>query len=357
MATAAAAVTDSRLTAPLTAAPGGISVVVVAYDSGPILVDCLDSLARQDVPGLEVIVVNNGSEAPELDSARRMNHVRVVSPEENLGFPAGCNLGATVATGAILVFLNPDTVVAEGALAALAATLDDPSIGVGQARIRLLREPELLNTSGNVLHLSGLAWVGQHRERAVESSEIRDVPFPSGAAMAIRTELFRELGGFREELFLYQEDVDLGWRVRQSGRRVVVQPAAEVYHDYSTEMTPQKLYFIERNRLAVLLCNCSGRLLVVLAPILAAAELGLILIAWRQGWLRAKLRGWAWCLRNARTLARLRRETQRARRVSDRELIGLLEVPLDERVIVAPRVVAFANPLLRAYWSLARRVV
>lgn len=333
-----------------------ISVVLVAYDSGAILLECLESLAQQDVPSLEVVVVNNGSEAPEL-AAARLPHLKVLSPGRNLGFPAGCNLGAAAATGDILVFLNPDTVVAEGALAALAATLQDPSIGIAQARLRLLREPELLNTSGNVLHISGLAWVGDHRERANDTSELRDVPFPSGAAMAIRADVFHELGGFREELFLYQEDVDLGWRVRQSGRRVVVQPAADVYHDYSTEMTSQKLYFIERNRLAVLFCNCSARLLLVLVPILAVAELGLALVAWRQGWLGEKARGWRWCLRNARTLVRLRRETQRARRVPDRDLVALLAVPLDGRVIAAPRVVAFANPILSAYWSLARRVL
>ena len=338
------------------AATPSISVVLVAHDSGPILLECLESLVRQDVSGLEIVVVNNGSDTPEL-AAARLPRLKVLSPGRNLGFPAGCNLGAAAATGDILVFLNPDTVAAEGALAALAATLQDPSVGIAQARLRLLREPELLNTAGNVLHISGLTWLGDHREPADHAIELRDVAFPSGAAMAIRAHLFHELGGFREELFLYQEDVDLGWRVRQSGRRVVVQPAADVYHDYSTEMTRQKLYFIERNRLAVLFCNCSARLLLVLAPILAVAELGLALVAWRQGSLSEKARGWGWCLRNARTLVRLRRETQRARRVPDRDLVGLLAVPLDGRVIIAPRVVALANPILSAYWSLARRVL
>jgi GT2 family glycosyltransferase len=353
---AAEGTTRAGQTGAILAATATISLVIVAYDSEPILLECLESLAHQDVPSLEVVVVNNGSDAPDLASAR-LERLKVLSPGRNLGFPAGCNLGAAAATGDILVFLNPDTVVAEGALAALAATLEDPSIGIAQARLRLLREPELLNTSGNVLHISGLAWVGNHRERANDATELRDVAFPSGAAMAIRADVFRALDGFREELFLYQEDVDLGWRVRQAGLRVVVQPAADVYHDYSTQMTRQKLYYIERNRLAVLFCNCSARLLLVLAPILTVAELGLALVAWRQGWLGEKTRGWGWCLRNARTLVRLRRETQRARRVPDRDLVDLLEVPLDRRVIAAPRVVALANPILSAYWSLARRVL
>lgn len=334
-----------------------ISVVVVAYDTGPLLLRCLDAVAREGAREIETIVVDNGSGGGEIAEARARPGVTVVSPGANVGFPAGCNLGAAHARGDVLVFLNPDTVVAPGALAKLAAALDDPSVGIAQARLRLLREPELVNTAGNVLHISGLAWLGDSRERAVETRELRDVAFPSGAAMAIRADVFHELGGLREELFLYQEDVDLGWRVRQSGRRAVVVSDADVYHDYSAEMTRQKLYFIERNRLAVLFCNCSARLLLLLAPVLAIAELGLALVAWRQGWLDEKARGWRWLLRNARSLAALRRKTQRARRVADRELVGLLVPALDGRVITAPRVVALANPMLTRYWALVRRFV
>ncbi len=334
-----------------------ISVVVVAYDTGPLLLRCLESVLQDGGDEVEAVVVNNGGEGEEIVAARARPGVTVLSPGANLGFPAGCNLGAAHARGDVLVFLNPDTVAAPGALHRLAAALDDPTVGVAQARLRLLREPELVNTAGNVLHISGLAWLGESGERARQTSELREVAFPSGAAMATRADVFHELGGLREELFLYQEDVDLGWRVRHSGRSVVVVPAADVYHDYSPEMTRQKLYFIERNRLAVLFCNCSARLLLLLAPVLAAAELGLALVAWRQGWLGEKARGWDWLIRNARSLVALRRMTQRARRVPDRELVGLLVPALDGRVITAPRVVALANPMLTRYWALVQRLV
>lgn len=306
---------------------------------------------------LEIVVVNNGCEGPEIAEAARLDSVRVESPGKNLGFAGGCNLGAAYVQGEILLFLNPDTVVAPGAIEKLARTLDDASIGVATPRLRLLQEPDRLNSSGNVLHISGLAWVGGYREPVAEATGLHDVPFPTGAAMAIRAELFRELGGFRAELFLYHEDVDMGWRVRQSGRRVVVDAAADVYHDYCDEMTPAKRYFLERNRLAVLAFNCSPRLLVVLTPIICCAELAVGLVAWREAWLREKARGWAWCLRNANTLARLRRETQRLRRVPDSDLVDLLTVSLDDRVVTSPRAVAFANRLLTAYWPLARRAL
>jgi len=122
--------------------------------------------------------------------------VRLVEPGENLGYGGGCNRGASDASGEVLIFLNPDTVVDPGALGRLAETLQDRSIGIAMARLRLLDRPELLNSGGNVVHLTGLAWAGGYEEPAASISELREVPYASGAGLAIRAELFRELGGF-----------------------------------------------------------------------------------------------------------------------------------------------------------------
>lgn len=80
-------------------------------------------------------------------------------------------------------------------------------------------------------------------------------------------------------------------------------------------------------------------------------------LAWREGWLRKKLGSYGWCLRNIRALARRRRETQRIRRASDRELVGLLTAVIDPRMLEVPLLVRLVNPLLAAYWSAARRAL
>ena len=180
-----------------------------------------------------MLVVDNGGDANVPDG------VTLVSPGENLGFGAGNNLGARQATGDALVFLNPDTVVSPGGLTGLVAPLEDPSVGIVTARLRLLDRTETLNSAGNEVHVTGIAWAGAYGEPAESVSELRDVAFPTGAAMAIRRDLFEELGGFTAELFLYQEDLELGWRVRLRGLRVVVNPAADVLHDYDFERNPR----------------------------------------------------------------------------------------------------------------------
>jgi GT2 family glycosyltransferase len=295
-----------------------------------------------------VVVVNNGD---PIDVAGG----RVIEAGGNLGFGAACNLGACESGADVLVFLNPDTVARPGAVTELARTLEDPAVGIAQARLRLLDEPELLNSSGNVVHVTGLAWPGGYRERAESLTEVRDVGYASGAACAIRADTFREVGGFTEELFLYQEDLELSWRVRLRGLRVVVAPGADVLHAYELERPGRrKEYFLERNRLVFVLTAYSTRLLVLLAPVLLAAEAGIALMAWRQGWLREKAAGWSWLVRNAGWIAKRRRATQALRRVPDRVAARHLSARLDARMLELPPGIVLANGLVAAWWRAVR---
>ena len=323
------------------------TVIVVAHNSGEALTRCLDSL-----DGADAIVVNNGEPGPELDAAAE--RAKVID-SANDGFGAGCNRGAATAGGEVLVFLNPDTVAKPGAVEALARRLDDASIGVVQARLALLAEPETLNSSGNVVHVSGLAWPGGYGEPVESVAAVRDIPYASGAAFAIRADLFRELGGFTEELFLYQEDLELCWRARLCGLRVVVDPAATVLHEYVLERADRrKEYYLERNRLIFVLTAFSGRLLLLLAPVILAAELGIVVLSLQQGWLREKVRGWAWLARNASWVAGHRRAVQSGRRVPDRELARFLTPVLDPRMLQLPAGVAVVNGAISAWWRGAR---
>jgi GT2 family glycosyltransferase len=322
-----------------------VAVVVVAYDSGDHLTRCLDALHGE---ADEVVVVNNGGPV-EVD-------VPVVESGGNLGFGAGCNLGVRHVSSDVVVFLNPDTVAQPGAVRALERTLlDDETVGVVQARVLLADRPDLVNTSGNLLHVSGLAGLGGYGEPASAHSVRREIAYASGAACAIRRDLFLELGGFTEELFLYQEDLELSWRAWQRGRRVVVEPAADVLHDYVLERADRrKEYFLERNRLVFVLTAYSGRLLALLAPVLLAVELGITLVAARNGWLREKASGWAWLARNAGWLRAHRARLQRERRVSDGELARLLTPRFELAMVDHPPGTGLLNACTSAWWRVVR---
>jgi GT2 family glycosyltransferase len=332
------------------APPASLSVVVVAYRSGSSLQRCLQAV-RADMPDAELIVVDNGGadlgpeEALVLDAGR------------NLGYAGGAALGASRATGEVLVFLNQDAVVESGALTALAETVADREVGIAMARLRLLDRRELLNSGGTVVHLAGIAWAGRFEQPAEALVERADVPAASGAALAIRRELYEELGGFSPELFMYLEDLELGWRARLHGLRVVVEPGADVLHEYEFSRNADKLALLERNRLVFVLSAYSLRLLLLLGPVLFAVELAMLGLSARQRWLGGKLRGYGWLLARPRWLLRHRHATQRLRRVRDRELARFLTPTVDPRMIELPRGAGVFNRAVEGYWRVARRLL
>jgi GT2 family glycosyltransferase len=334
-----------------------VSVVIVAYRSGPALARCLDSLERDTSARAEVVVVDNGAEGAELDDARGRPGVQIVGTGENLGFAAGCNLGAERSDGEILFFLNPDTVVEPGTLGALALRLEEDGVAIAMPRLRLFGEPELLNSRGAAIHISGMAWSDGFRAPLSTLDGPREVTYANGSVLAIRRGLFEELGGFTDELFTYHEDLELGWRARMRGLRIVLDPAGDVLHDYHHGRNPTKNYFMERNRLIFVSTAYSLRLLFLLAPVLAAAELGLLAVAVREGWFRDKLAGWRWCVANRRWIRSHRRLLQDERRVSDRELSRWLTPGVEPGRGDVPGRVRAANPLLRGYWAAVRRLL
>jgi GT2 family glycosyltransferase len=325
-----------------------VSVVVVAYGAGPALERCLDSLQGQCD---EIVVVDNKGDAIVPPG------VAVISPGENLGFARGANLGVEEAAGDVVMFLNPDAVLAPGSARRLSEVLSDPAIGIAMARLRLFDEPDKLNSAGTEVHVSGIGWAGGFGEPASSITEMRDVAAPSGAAMALRSETFRELGGFAEELFMYLEDLELGWRARIAGLRVVVVPEADVFHEYEYGRNPRKSYFLERNRLVFVLSAYSARQLVLLGPLLLVTELGMAAVALRERWLGDKLAGWGWLVRNAGTVGSRRRRTQKLRRVRDRDLARFLTATFSPGMTPVPALLRWANPLVALYWRVVRRAL
>ena len=135
-------------------------------------------------------------------------------------------------------------------------------------------------------------------------------------------------------------------------------PESDVLHDYILERADRrKEYYLERNRLVFLLTAYSARLLALLMPVIVAAELGLALLALREGWLREKARGWLWLARHASWLADRRRRTQQLRVVHDRELARYLTATLDPRMLELPPGAGAANLLIAAWWRLVRSLL
>ena len=265
-------------------------MVLVTHDSAELVAPVLDALFADPVHPGEVIVVDSASTDETLEVLAAYD-VTVLPQSENVGFARGCHIGARAAIGDALVFLGHDTVPRRGWLRPLIDVLDDPEIGAAMATIEDADRPGTFNTSGGHLTYFGIAWVSD-LGRPIPSEEPGpvEVPFPSGAATAITRQTWDEFGGFREQFFMYHEDTDLGWRLRLAGRRVVRVPSSRVAHHYDFARSPTKMYYLERNRWVMLRSNYRRRTLALLSPALLLVEIGITLIARRDGWLAEKRR-------------------------------------------------------------------
>ncbi len=301
------------------------SIIVVAYNGRDDLAQCLRSLQAAGHADDEIIVVDNASSdgSAELVEAT-FPFVRVVRSATNVGFGQGNNLAARQAQGKVLAFLNPDTVVEPGWLEALIAALDaSPRVGLATSKILLREDPEHINTCGGDMHLTGLHLCRGMGQARAELAECATVGAVSGAAFAMRRELFQQLGGFDGSFFLYMEDTDLSWRARLAGYDCLYVPDSVVHHRYTLRFGPDKTYYQERNRYVMLLKGLRWPTLVIMAPALLLAEVvtwGYVLLNDRPHW-RNKPRAYGYVLRHWPAVITQRRLVQAQRRATDRDVL------------------------------------
>jgi GT2 family glycosyltransferase len=331
-----------------------VSAVVLAYREQPYVLEVIDSLLASTGVDVDVVVVDNGCTSPDLTPLRDRAGVTLLEPGENTGFTGGCNLGARAATGDHLAFVNSDAIVDPDALAELVAVAARPEVGIASASLRLAEHPDRMNSAGNPVHLLGLSWAGGLDDPAVEHDREVDVASATGAALVCRRDVWDHLGGFTTEFFAYCEDADLSLRCWQAGWSVRYVPTAVVRHHYEFSRNPAKWYLLERNRLAMLLCDYELRTLLVLAPPLLALELALLAVAATGGWAPAKFDGYRWLWRNRRWVAARRRHVQGVRRVPDREVTRLLSAHFDARALPLPVGAGLLNAAMAAYWRAVR---
>jgi N-acetylglucosaminyl-diphospho-decaprenol L-rhamnosyltransferase len=332
-----------------------LSVLIVAYDSRDDLTKTLPALLAELGDGDELIVVDNKPDDGSVELVGGLAPAaRIVRTGRNSGFAGGCNAGAEVATGDLLVILNPDAVPRPGFGEAIRRPwLEGRGWGAWQALVAD-GDGERINSAGNPIHFTGIVWAGGHGRPLAEAPAAGEVPAASGACLAIPLARWREVGGFPEEFFMYHEDVDLSVRLRAAGAAVGIEPTAVVAHDYEFGASEDKWRWLERNRLAFLVRNYPGPLLALLAPALLATELALLLVAATGGWGGKKLRANLEFLRWLPRLLSERRQLQRRRTVSAGEFASWLTPDLDSELISPLARVLPARLILRGYLGAVR---
>lgn len=349
--------------------PIEVAVLIVAYNSRDDLADCLvgiDRWADKHVV-VRVVVVDCASEDGSAELVRELfPEVDVIEPGENLGFAGGNNAGWDHVRSAYpkvkyVALLNPDTEPQRGWLSPLIGRLEQyPSTATCQPLITLHNKPDQVNTAGNRAHYLGFGLVTQCGGPIPDIRTPKPIGYSSGAAMMVRAECLALHGLFDSAMFLYCEDTDLGWKLSQLGFTHELVPESRVAHKFDPKHAIQRHYFfLERNRLWLLLVYYKRRTLLLLLPAILFMEVGQVLFALVIGKLGAKWRAWGYFMNfdNRQYIREVRRKAQTRRTISDRAFARNLIGTIDHPSLGGPLLQYVANPLLGAYWWLAKRVI
>jgi GT2 family glycosyltransferase len=233
----------------------------------------VQSLSRQTRPDLEVVIVDNSGHGLVRRNGTGPG-ARVIENTRNAGFGTAINQGVRASNSPYVATLNDDAVAHPDWLAALVSALvARPDAGMCASQVRLFGEPRL-DSAGMLVARDGSSKQRGHGRLPEDFPVLEEVLLASGSSALYRRTMLEDVGGFDDSFFLYCEDTDLGLRARWAGWKCLYVPQAVVEHHYSHSAghaSPLKAYYVERNRLFVLVKNFPGRMLPA-APFVALAR-------------------------------------------------------------------------------------
>lgn len=256
-----------------------VAVVILNYNGQEWLEKMMPSVTKHRQKDQRIIVADNGSTDDSLAWLKaHFPRVEIIDLKENYGFAGGYNRALEQVDASILVLLNSDVEVTENWLNPVLETLQkDETIGIAQPKIKAWHQKthfEYAGAAGGWLDYLGYPFSKGRIFNTLEEDKGQytnndSIFWASGAAFFIRKELFTALGGFDEHYFAHWEEIDLCWRAKRAGYRVVTVPKSEVYHVGGGTlgyMSPRKTYLNFRNNLFTLLKNERRRKLLWLIP-------------------------------------------------------------------------------------------
>lgn len=231
-----------------------LSVVIINYKSKDFLKKCLKSLKESEEElkkrkyTYEVIVVENGSgdNLKPLKKQKGLAKFKLIESKKNLGFSKGNNLGIKESVGRYVLLLNPDTVLEPNTLAGMIKFMDEnPDVGLSTCYVELVKTGEIDWAShrgfptpwASFTYYSKLSKIfpksklfGQYHQTWKDLKTIHEIDSPVGAFYMLRRRVLDQVGLLDEDYFMYAEDLDLAYRIKKAGYKVMYNPTYKIYH-------------------------------------------------------------------------------------------------------------------------------
>ena len=302
-----------------------VSIVVLNYNAGKLLLNCIESIKKSSYQNIEILVVDNiSSDNSQIECKKKFPDIKLIQNDENLGYCGGNNEGIKKAEGEFIIILNPDTIVETNWIDELLNAQKEFGDGLYQPKILSLNEENTIQSTGNMLHIFGFGFARDKGNKVIErKEEIEKVGYASGTCLFTTRKVLDKIGLLDEFLFLYHDDLDLGWRGAQIGINSFYVPKSKIYHveSYSLKWSSKKFYWLERNRKYCLLTHYSKDTYQKMKFSLILVDLFVWTFYFSKGFLGAKIRAEIDIRKNKEIIDKKYYELEKKKTIPDKELI------------------------------------
>mgnify|MGYP001091097798 FL=1 len=302
-----------------------ISIIVLNYNAGELLLNCINSLKKSTYQNIEILVVDNiSSDDSHSKCKKQFPDIKLIQNRKNLGYCGGNNVGIKEAKGEFIVILNPDTIVEENWLDEMFNAFNEFGDGLYQPKIISLNESDIIQSTGNMIHVFGFGFARDKGKKIIEKKEeIEKIGYASGTCLFTTKKVLEKVGLLDEFLFLYHDDLDLGWRAAQIGINSYYVPKSKIFHaeSYSLKWSAKKFYWLERNRKYCLKTHYSKDTYKKMSFSLMLVDLSIWIFYISKGFLNAKIRAELDILKNKKIIENKYLELEKKKIIPDKELI------------------------------------
>lgn len=273
-----------------------VAVVVLGYNSVDYLKKFLPTILKTKYENYTLVYVDNASVDESVDYVKEhFTEVEIFRIYNNKGFANGYEESLSHIKAEYYVLLNSDVAVTEGWLDPLVEVMEkDPKVGACQPKMLHESKPEQFDyagASGGYMDRYCYTYCRGRLFHHMENDEgqyedVQEIFWASGAAMLIRAELYHKLGGLDENFYAHMEEIDLCWRLRNTGHKILVIPSSVVYHVGGSVITYgsfSKLYYNYRNNLIMMIKNLSLGKVFFLIPVRMTLDLITLIRALLKG--------------------------------------------------------------------------
>lgn len=302
-----------------------ISIIILNYNAGDLLIDCVESILRTKYENIEVIVVDNNSKDNSHNKCKKkFNEILLIQNTENLGFCEGNNVGIRAAKGEYVTIINPDTIVTDSWITEFLNAYKKNGDGIYQPKIISLEDKRTILSTGNEIHLFGFGFAKNKGNKTVEETkDIEDITYASGTCIFTKKTLLEKIGMFDPFLFLYHDDLDLSWRSSMLNINSFYVPTVTILHkeSYNFKWSSKKFFWLERNRKYCILTHYSKNTQKKISLELFLTDILVWGLYFVKGFLWVKIKAELDILKNKNKIEKRYAEIEKTKKISDTEII------------------------------------